>query len=290
MSTLFIIGNGFDLFHGLPTRYSDFKGFVEKTNIELFDIIEEYIPAGDDWSELEDALSNIHYENILDNQDMFLPSYSCEDWSDSGHHDFEYETQKKTDKISNDLLITCKQWIHTIITKETLPKLNYIDNNSIYLNFNYTDTLSNVYNINESNIHQIHGNTQSDKIILGHGNKPEKSVNINKGEDQDTRVANAYEIIDKCLLDTYKNTQLVIEQHHFFKLELSKIENIIILGHSISKVDDEYYYHIINKCNHINWYIASLSDNDFIQKKKKLNTLGVPIANIFPINWNHYNL
>lgn len=82
----------------------------------------------------------------------------------------------------------------------------------------------------------------------------------------------------------------MIEQHHFFKLELSKIENIIILGHSISKVDDEYYYHIINKCNHINWYIASLSDNDFIQKKKKLNTLGVPIANIFPINWNHYNL
>ena len=28
MSTLFIIGNGFDIAHGIPTKYSDFREFI----------------------------------------------------------------------------------------------------------------------------------------------------------------------------------------------------------------------------------------------------------------------
>ena len=28
MSTLFIIGNGFDIAHGIPSRYSDFRQFI----------------------------------------------------------------------------------------------------------------------------------------------------------------------------------------------------------------------------------------------------------------------
>lgn len=31
MATLFIIGNGFDLAHGMPTQYSDFRKFIVET-------------------------------------------------------------------------------------------------------------------------------------------------------------------------------------------------------------------------------------------------------------------
>lgn len=44
---LYIIGNGFDMRHGLPTGYKHFKSYVEKNDQDLYDAIEEYIPAGD---------------------------------------------------------------------------------------------------------------------------------------------------------------------------------------------------------------------------------------------------
>ncbi|MEK8746646.1 AbiH family protein, partial [Escherichia coli] len=52
---LYIIGNGFDMRHGLPTGYKHFKSYVEKNDQDLYDAIEEYIPAGDEWNELENA-------------------------------------------------------------------------------------------------------------------------------------------------------------------------------------------------------------------------------------------
>ena len=30
MSSLFIVGNGFDIAHGIPTKYSDFRTFIIK--------------------------------------------------------------------------------------------------------------------------------------------------------------------------------------------------------------------------------------------------------------------
>lgn len=33
MTDLFVVGNGFDLYHGLPTRYTDFLSFVRSWNI-----------------------------------------------------------------------------------------------------------------------------------------------------------------------------------------------------------------------------------------------------------------
>lgn len=32
MTTLYIIGNGFDLFHELPTRYKNYKDYLEETH------------------------------------------------------------------------------------------------------------------------------------------------------------------------------------------------------------------------------------------------------------------
>ncbi|WP_249540600.1 AbiH family protein [Escherichia coli] len=84
---LYIIGNGFDMRHGLPTGYKHFKSYVEKNDQDLYDAIEEYIPAGDEWNELENALGEIDYELILQNSEIFLASYNTDDWSDAYHHD-----------------------------------------------------------------------------------------------------------------------------------------------------------------------------------------------------------
>ena len=40
MKTLYIIGNGFDLHHNLPTQYSDFSKYIQEKNVELYNTIE----------------------------------------------------------------------------------------------------------------------------------------------------------------------------------------------------------------------------------------------------------
>lgn len=64
---LIILGNGFDLAHNLPTRYSDFKSFCKDFDKNLYDLIMESIPSlkKDNWSNFEDLLSQISPESQI---------------------------------------------------------------------------------------------------------------------------------------------------------------------------------------------------------------------------------
>ncbi|MDT1838069.1 hypothetical protein FPK49_28340, partial [Acinetobacter baumannii] len=80
----------------------------------LYDAIEEYIPAGDEWNELESALGEIDYELILQNSEMFLVTYNTEDWSDAYHHDYQYEVDKITRMLSARLKEQFADWVKGI--------------------------------------------------------------------------------------------------------------------------------------------------------------------------------
>ncbi|WP_414170993.1 AbiH family protein [Staphylococcus epidermidis] len=41
MTRLFVIGNGFDIKHGLNTSFQNFKNEVKKNDLKLFEIINE---------------------------------------------------------------------------------------------------------------------------------------------------------------------------------------------------------------------------------------------------------
>jgi len=58
MNTLYVIGNGFDLWHGLPTSYRQFYEFAKDT---LDELEEHYLfDPNDDvpWYDFENALNN----------------------------------------------------------------------------------------------------------------------------------------------------------------------------------------------------------------------------------------
>ncbi|MCB8999333.1 MAG: hypothetical protein H6540_04595 [Bacteroidales bacterium] len=50
---LYIIGNGFDIHHGIKSKYSDFKDYVEKNDKVLFDSLEKYFNQDELWSDLK---------------------------------------------------------------------------------------------------------------------------------------------------------------------------------------------------------------------------------------------
>ncbi len=115
--SLYIIGNGFDLSHNLPTKYSDFReylvntshysprGFLSVPDVTIGHhgdvIVNEEGSArlfiewldwslGETWSDLEDALGQLDYDSVfsdisqeLDDDHPFNGFYDAEDLAES---------------------------------------------------------------------------------------------------------------------------------------------------------------------------------------------------------------
>lgn len=180
---LFIIGNGFDIAHGLPTRYMDFRDYLEKadwhylTSLEApyncvpqskQDYVEKYL-----WREFENNLSEINDTEIIDGAmsiDMGLES------GDVGIEDTlnaYWEEQYGYIQQLNDFI---KSWIEEInihVTKKT-SKIKR-NKNDLFISFNYTLLLEEVYKIDKSQILHIHGSIDTHDMppIIGHGNLKE---------------------------------------------------------------------------------------------------------------------
>ncbi|MFV6384898.1 bacteriophage abortive infection AbiH family protein [Klebsiella pneumoniae] len=279
---LYIIGNGFDIRHGLPTRYKHFKSYVAKNDKELYDAIEEYIPAGDEWNELESALGEIDYELILQNSEMFLVTYNTEDWSDAYHHDYQYEVDKITRMLSARLKEQFADWVKGINIADAYNSEQYIPpipRESLYFSFNYTNTLQQIYAVPDAQIMHIHGNCSYDEdLILGHSFRVEKSLNPYIGPDQDIRIAEAYDSIDKYFGNTFKPSEDIIKEENVFFSSLKNVDEVIVLGHSLAEVDGEYFAEINKSIPKSARWIVALYQGE--EKSGSLEDYDVRASNI----------
>jgi len=100
---LYIIGNGFDLHHRMPTQLSDFRTFARKAAPDVCRAVDDYVPVSANWSDLEDALAALDVETVKDELICFMPSYAADDWRDSGHHDFQFEVDRVVRQLSTKL-------------------------------------------------------------------------------------------------------------------------------------------------------------------------------------------
>ncbi len=279
---LYIIGNGFDIRHGLPTRYKHFKSYVAKNDKELYDAIEEYIPAGDEWNELESALGEIDYELILQNSEMFLVTYNTEDWSDAYHHDYQYEVDKITRMLSARLKEQFADWVKGINIADAYNSEQYIPpipRESLYFSFNYTNTLQQIYAVPDAQIMHIHGNCSYDEdLILGHSFRVEKSLNPYIGPDQDIRIAEAYDSIDKYFGNTFKPSEDIIKEENVFFSSLKNVDEVIVLGHSLAEVDGEYFSEINKSIQKSARWIVALYKGE--EKSGSLEDYDVRASNI----------
>ena len=179
---LFIIGNGFDIGHGLPTGYWDFRTFLDLVYPEFLRSFEEHydIYPGMSaeakkktlWSRFESNLANIDEDTIIDigtsiELDLESGDVGIEDTLYSYFTD-EYQYIKK-------LAGYLKQWVRSIKIRDCLPRTSLIDksNRDLFLTFNYTAVLENVYGITPGNIVHIHGSLRdyTHDPVLGHSNK-----------------------------------------------------------------------------------------------------------------------
>jgi hypothetical protein len=275
---LYIIGNGFDIHHGIKSRYSDFKIYVYNKDKELFDALGKYFNPDELWSDFEETLAYLDTDTIKDDKSGFIKSYGAEDWSDAYHHDYQYEIQQTIDLVTVRLRIHFTEWI---LQLNPPPKpILILDNNSRFLTFNYTSTLENTYGIKSENILYIHNKAinSSSLLILGHSRRPLKENKFRRMNDEDTdvRVVEGNVILDKYFETTYKNTETIIRENQAFFNDLKDVDEVFILGHSISDVDIKYFQLIKSKVKECTiWTVSYYEQEQKLINKLKVVNLGV---------------
>ncbi len=201
MGSLFIIGNGFDIAHGIPTKYRDFRKYIIRKYPDALKYRDEIIHledcedisvdefaaeillstmdkvCGENWNNFEEALARIDFSNKF-------PSPIHED-NETDEED-SYKMQHYLlymDMIINTLFKFADMWqeffrlwvkgvereIETgkVEIKPALIEL-MSKPDSQFFTFNYTKTLQILYGAKK--VIHIH-NRSGQKLIFGHGEK-----------------------------------------------------------------------------------------------------------------------
>lgn len=314
---LYIIGNGFDIHHGMNTSYKAFSHYLRKNDLELLYLFESYFSHDqsdeDLWSRFEENLANIDTGQLLEDHKDYLPDFGSDEFRDRDMHAFPDTMQHILIKLTDDLISNFTNFIREVEIGDCAEehKLN-IDKGSIFLTFNYTYTLEDFYLIDPHNINHIHNACESkyEDIILGHGLDPAviQNENLNgppdnlskeeladwyenQNDNYDYSFDTGKENIDQYLAKTFKPSQKIIQENQVFFKSLRNIEEILIFGHSLGDVDVLYFEEIINNINSdAFWIISYYEDKDEFEFVEKLKKMGIPQEKIKTTRLENYEI
>ncbi|XQP56040.1 MAG: bacteriophage abortive infection AbiH family protein [Mycoplasmoidaceae bacterium] len=277
---LIIIGNGFDIHHGLKSEFCDYYLFLKKRCPELVNnyyffpyIVHEEIITPQtikkEWNDIEQRLHWLFDDKFYEVVDGNYPDMSDENPDWNGIQKVIEADCYWLPKFTREQF---KEWVDSIDTSKIAVDnslTSLITNNNLYLSFNYTKTLEQIYKINEKNIFHIHGMQSDNKIQFGYYSEDEKPIDvINYFENEygdvewysvsiEPGLHSYQKVLDSCFKDVRSN---------FSKLETfinKDIDKIVILGHSMSQTDELYYSEIIVKeFKNVQWELYYHSEEE----------------------------
>jgi hypothetical protein len=263
--TLFVVGNGFDLFHGVRSTYSEFGEYVRRTNGTLHKTFEKYFSFEGNWARLEETLACLDISSIVDDASELLVGYGSDEWRDSDNHAYQEEVNDTVCALSEGLKTAFTAWVLQLSIPhlgDYTGKLLRVHPDAVFLTFNYTPTLETLYGIPRENICYIHNSaeTANSQLILGHAVDPSGRIPLNKGMDleaQDIRVTEGNKILDSYFGRTFKPTAKVVSDKREFFDELHCTTQVFVIGHSLSAVDLPYFREIANRIEHdASWVVT----------------------------------
>ena len=268
-STLIVIGNGFDLDHGMATGFPDFRNFLKECGGRIWEGLEsisEYteVPPEKMWFEFEKYMEGLNTDYLNDyNEDKTgeLVSYGSDEFRDRDNHTLEFYYDMDLSWIAS-VKAAFYEWISTV--ELPLSKKYRIDSkDSLVLNFNYTDLLEKVYGVPLNKIVHIHGTRLTkDSLIMGHRLHPNsRELNASLGGD-DARLRRAYEQCSDYLSEFYKPVELIAERLDDFLSHYTGIERVIVLGHSYNEIDWPYFRVIADRCHDAEFVFSIYSEED----------------------------
>ncbi len=292
---LFVIGNGFDIGHGIPCKYSHFQEFLNDKREDILEVMEKFYYTGEDsdlWSDFETSLErDINYDSLSEIIGENSPNFGSDDFRDGDWYDAQIYIEQECDELLEMIRSGFEEWIASLEISEVKKKYD-LDRSALYLTFNYTDVLGKIYNIPISNILHIH-NKVGEELIFGHGKNLDE-FNVEKAlygdengllsYDEDGNVeSNAVgheQFAENAVRAFYEKMrkptdQILNNQTNFFS-RLTNVEEVVVIGHSYNDIDLPYFIKIAQSTNNnTKWTLSYFSDKDKTSAAKIMNSLGI---------------
>ncbi|WP_105172426.1 bacteriophage abortive infection AbiH family protein [Pseudoalteromonas sp. T1lg24] len=271
---LFIIGNGFDLWHKMPTSYKD---FYKQYRVYL-DQIEHYFPSRLEeeelWSDFENVLGQFD-ESILVSENDFM-DFSGDDFPTKEMYGLEDAVDNFSIEIVQEITHNFTGWIKSINLENSVQKITFPDT-AQFISFNYTSTLQQLYKIPEKNVYHIHGSVgQASPLIFGHT----EAVTHARAEE-DSYYTEAINNGRKVLEALQKPVDDIIRNRLNSLLKNSEDVSVItVIGHSLNKIDIPYFSRIVHQYPDARWQCYSYSQGEAIAHRSILEQIGVPANNL----------
>ena len=243
MSSLFIIGNGFDIAHGIPTKYSDFRSFLidlfpdalkfrdeiiyleDAERIDVSEFAAEILlhamdsASGENWCNFEEALAYINFNNKLPR-----PNHK-EDETDEEDHELMMHYLLYTDMLTSAFINCSKLWedyfrlwiknvqqqidVGAYVPKESLIEL-FSQPDTKFFSFNYTKTLQILYGVKK--VIHVH-NRVGQKLIFGHG---EDNIMYDQFNNDPMGLYFTSSFLDDMIMSFKKDTGSQLKKYHEF--------------------------------------------------------------------------
>lgn len=292
MPTLHIIGNGFDLYHGIKSSYGDFHDYAwshSKDKSYWLGLLESCYPQKysngklELWCDLEHALAKPDFQSAFE--------ATTDDISPVEDHELRYQAQMED--APETMMVQMfdafheifEEWVSNIDIDVKAKNIPNFDRNGRFLSFNYTETLEHVYGISRNKINYIHGRRgTADTLNVGHASILEGNDYLS--DNPEIYEYAAYDNIAKVVNDQRKDTNDVILANSKNWKSLSDIDKVVVYGHSLSDIDYPYFMEIAKHVSPNAEWFFSIYYNDATSKKKSEANVQANVAKLGLIS-NH---
>lgn len=305
-NVLYIIGNGFDLMHGVRSSYYSFSQFLGK-NSSLKHALENCLTPDDIWASFEDALAHFNVSMMADSSivDMWLDTYNAyqDEASAADYYAAIEAAANPMMTIAYELPERFRKWVEGLSVGTKDRPLKHMFVKGKVLCFNYTEFVETLYGMQEENVCYIHGCRRRKKghpkeeLILGHrpGDSDEafarfkdsdrkREKNTYRHAMRDIAQENVVRIIGECDEGLTKHSDEIIKEHCDFFQSLCNIEEVISVGHSYSPVDRDYFKEIVSGVSNISavrWYFGCYGLQDLNNLETLLANLGIEKSSVW---------
>lgn len=313
-----IIGNGFDLYHGLPSSYYYYGCYLIDNDPEFYSEvgkmynIRTLMQIGPSYNEDFDyAVENLFwrdFESHLGKVDEYY-IVGTNDYDLGLENDDPIDIEMNHHQNADNMKKSFGRWVNETLNQEDNLKIikGYLgqdldairfEDNEKFVSFNYTHTLQKVYGIEDSRIYFMHGECtgDDDELVIGHGNDmriksirqkiKEKEENFSWTQAEQNEI-NEYKCLLTYLEKTRKNVGLCKSMaRHFYTNNCKNLENIRVIGLSLGEVDVPYLVDLRNKFKDAKWDFSFYSALD----EKQINEVAMNVLNLNPDEYTMFRL
>ena len=291
MKQLYIIGNGFDIHHGIPSRYSNYRDWLEENDADLIGRLRNYCDVDDKewWNQFELELGHPDMAEYID-ETAFKnePNYGSDEFRDRDYYAGQIMAEDEIGTLVADIKGTFTDWVGSLPAPKSDKKIQLDKDDAFFINFNYTDTLQTLYDVKPADILFIHGNVGlGTRLVLGHNRAsdeldaefapeiptpPNDLSNAELAEWYDEMADSGEDYIHQSVREEVvsqihslrKDTENIIKANRKTFEALNDVQTIYIYGLSFSPVDEPYLDEVASKVNALTtkWVVSYYSEED----------------------------